>query len=203
MPGLIWVSNNIWSSFMEQKAVVLADSNWIEKSVRDLPGSPVRRMGEEWMLVAAGNTGEGAGKWNAMTVSWGSFGLLWHREIACVYIRPNRQTSVYLDANSLFTLSFFNEKYHNALSFFGENSGRNTDKAAETGLTPIVFGDNIAGGRAGGAIAFGEASEIVVCRKIYIHDFDSKCFQAKGDGLPESDDHRMYIGEVLTMLTAG
>ena len=187
---------------MDQKAVIAADDNWIEKSLKDLPGSTVQRIGDDWMLVAAGNTEKGTGLWNAQTVSWGSFGLLWHRETAAVYIRRNHQTSIFLDASPLFTLSFFNEKYRSALSFFGEKSGRDYDKAEKTGLTPIVFGNTVAGGRAVGAVSFKEASEIIICRKIYIHDFDSAGFQARGDGLPESDDHRMYVGEVLTMLTA-
>jgi flavin reductase (DIM6/NTAB) family NADH-FMN oxidoreductase RutF len=118
-------------------------------------------------------------------------------------IRPQRHTRGFADANPLFTLSFFDKKHRGALSFCGEKSGRDYDKAAETGLTPIVFGSNIAGGRADGAVAFKEATDIIVCRKIYTHDIDPANFLDSGiaDNYPKNDYHRMYVGEVLALLT--
>ena len=188
---------------MEQKAVIPADNHWLEKSVREFPGSPVRRIGDGWMLITAGNIDSGPGRWNTMTASWGGFGVLWGKDVAFMFIRPSRQTRGFADANPLFTLSFFDEKYRDALNFCGEKSGRDHDKAGETGLTPVVFGDNIAAGRAAGAVAFKEASEIVVCRKIYTQDIDPAKFLDPGISgfYPQPDYHRMYVGEVLTLLT--
>jgi hypothetical protein len=56
--------------------------------------------------------------------------------------------------NFLFTLSFFDEKYRRVQDFCGVRSGRDTDKAAETGLSPIVFDGRLAGGKIAGAVAF-------------------------------------------------
>jgi flavin reductase (DIM6/NTAB) family NADH-FMN oxidoreductase RutF len=188
---------------MEQKAVTPVDAGWVEKSVRDLRGSPVQRIDEEWMLITAGNASMGAGNWNTMTASWGALGELWNKDVAFIFVRPSRLTRVFVEDYPLFTLSFFGEKYHKALTFCGEKSGRDYDKAAETGLTPIVFGGTIADGRVSGAIAFREASEIIVCRKIYEQDIDPAQFldQSIADNYPKKDYHRMYVGETLAMLT--
>jgi flavin reductase (DIM6/NTAB) family NADH-FMN oxidoreductase RutF len=188
---------------MEQKAVIQADDGWVEKSVREFIGSPVRRIADEWMLITAGNAAAGAGNWNTMTASWGALGELWNKDAAFIFIRPGRRTRAFADDNPLFTLSFFEEKYHEALAFCGEKSGRDFDKAAETGLTPIVFGGSIAGGRIAGASGFREASEIIVCRKIYAQDIDPAHFidTSIAGNYPQKDYHRMYVGEMLTLLT--
>jgi flavin reductase (DIM6/NTAB) family NADH-FMN oxidoreductase RutF len=188
---------------MEQKAVISADNNWVEKSIRDFRGSPVQRIFEEWMLITAGSTQAGAGNWNTMTASWGGFGVLWNKDVTFMVIRPQRHTRGFADANPLFTLSFFDKKHRDALAFCGEKSGRDYDKAIETGLTPIVFGKNVAGGRADGAVAFKEATDIIVCRKIYTQDIDPANFlDSKIAGnYPQNDYHRMYVGEVLALLT--
>ena len=188
---------------MLQKAVVAADNSWAEKSIRDFRGSPVRRIGDEWMLITAGDTAAEPGQWNTMTASWGGFGVLWGKDVVFMFIRPSRHTRGFADAASLFTLSFFDEKYRKALTFCGEKSGRDHDKAGETGLTPIVFGNNIAGGRAAGSVAFKEASDIVICRKIYTQDFDPERFLDPSimNNYPQPDYHRMYAGEVVTLLT--
>jgi flavin reductase (DIM6/NTAB) family NADH-FMN oxidoreductase RutF len=189
---------------MEQKAVIPALDNWAEKSVREFEGSPVKRIADEWMLITAGNAARREGNWNTMTASWGALGELWNKDVVFVFIRPGRLTRSFVEDDSLFTLSFFDEKYRKALVFCGEKSGRDYDKAAETGLTPIVFGSGIAGGRAAGAIAFQEASEIIVCRKIYTQDIEPERFldSAIGENYPQKDYHRMFVGEVLTLLTA-
>jgi flavin reductase (DIM6/NTAB) family NADH-FMN oxidoreductase RutF len=96
---------------MEQKAVVAADTGWAERNIRDFRGSPVGRICDEWMLISAGNTAGGAGNWNTMTASWGALGELWGRDVATIYVRPGRRTVEFLNANPLFTLSFFDQKY--------------------------------------------------------------------------------------------
>ena len=189
---------------MIQKSVISAENNWVEKNIRDFRGSPAQRIGDEWMLITAGNTQAGAGNWNTMTASWGGLGVLWHRDVAFMFVRPGRQTRAFVDANSIFTLSFFDRKYRKALDLCGERSGRDHDKAMEASLTPIVFENNVAAGKASGAVSFKEASDIIVCRKIYTHDIDPVNFldSAIADNYPIQDYHRMYVGEVLLLLTA-
>jgi flavin reductase (DIM6/NTAB) family NADH-FMN oxidoreductase RutF len=174
---------------MKQKEALPAGSGWIERDIREFPGSPASRIGDEWMLITAGT----AQDWNTMTASWGGLGVLWGRNTAFIFIRPSRHTFGLINDQSLFTLSFFDKKYHGALAFCGAHSGRDTDKAAQTGLTPIVFSE--------GGVAFQEASEVIFCRKVYAHDLDPRAFL---DPLVEpiyngKDYHRMYIGDILSL----
>ncbi|MDR1288569.1 MAG: flavin reductase family protein [Treponema sp.] len=187
---------------MKQTNAVPAGAGWISKSIRDFRGSPVARIGNEWMLVTSGDD-PFSGGWNTMTASWGGFGVLWGRDIAVMFIRQSRRTLEFAERADLFTLSFFSAGYREALAFCGEKSGREYDKAAETALTPIVFEKEGADGKAAPATGFAEAEEIVICRKLYTHDFapggfldpsiDSGCY-------PQKDYHRMFIGEALAMM---
>jgi flavin reductase (DIM6/NTAB) family NADH-FMN oxidoreductase RutF len=100
-------------------------------------------------------------------------------------------------------LSFFDTKHREALNICGSESGRDIDKAGKAGLTPVVFDGSIAGGKVADAIGFKEVSDIIVCRKLYAQDFDPALFldpvsiEKNYNG---KDYHRMYIGEVLTLL---
>jgi flavin reductase (DIM6/NTAB) family NADH-FMN oxidoreductase RutF len=189
---------------MKQKPVVPADAGWVDKSVREFPGSPFTRIADEWMLITSGNVlGEGTdpGNWNTMTASWGGLGELWGMDVATVYVRFTRYTFEFMNANALFTLSFFDSSFRKALEICGERSGRDTDKAALAGLTPVVFDS----GSVRGAVGFKEAREIMVCRKLYAHDFDPAKFldPAIEQNYPNKDYHRLFIGETLCLKTRG
>jgi flavin reductase (DIM6/NTAB) family NADH-FMN oxidoreductase RutF len=188
---------------MRQKEVIPADLSWREASIGDFPGTPSQRIGREWMLITAGDAGADKGNWNTMTASWGGLGVLWSRDVAFMFIRPSRHTFGFANDAGLFTLSFFDKKYHTALNVIGSESGRDINKAEKTGLTPVVFSGSIAGGKAAGAVGFKEASEIIVCRKLYTHDFDPSRFLDKASiekAYNGKDYHRMFIGEILTLL---
>jgi flavin reductase (DIM6/NTAB) family NADH-FMN oxidoreductase RutF len=177
---------------MKQTAVVPAAGGWAEKDIKEFSGSPFARIGDEWLLLSGGNVDSDKSNWNTMTVSWGGLGVLWGRNVAFVFIRPQRYTLEFVNPNPLFTLSFFGKAYRGALNFCGANSGRDFDKAAETGLTPIEFKD--------GTIGFKEAKEVIACRKLYTHDFDPSRFldpSIGSDCYPGKDYHRMFIGEIV------
>lgn len=146
-----------------------------------------RLIDRDWMLVTAGTTK----KWNTMTASWGALGTLWSRPVAFAFVRPTRHTFRFMEASARFTLSFFPvERYRKALQYCGSHSGRDVDKAKETGLSPFA--------PAPGAVSFTQARLILVCRKLYTTDIDPKRFLDPGiDRLyPKKDYHRVYVGEV-------
>jgi len=146
-------------------------------------------VGTDWMLIAAGKPGD----FNMMTASWGGAGVLWHKPICWCVIRSSRYTSEFVEREEVFTLNFFDEAQRETLNFCGTHSGRDCDKAGETGLTPFAVGEGM---------AFEEARVVAVCRKIYFQDLDPANFLASyiGENYPEKDYHRMYIGEVVSLM---
>ena len=147
---------------------------------------PFERIGSGWMLVTAGPPES----WNTMTASWGGLGHLWNRDVCFVFVRPQRHTRVFMDRSGLFTVSFFDGEYRPALEFCGSRSGRDCDKAAETGLVPFE--------PCGGCVAFEQARIVLAARKLYIHDLAVEGFldEAPLSLYPSSDFHRMYIGGI-------
>jgi flavin reductase (DIM6/NTAB) family NADH-FMN oxidoreductase RutF len=155
--------------------------------VKALKGNFFSMLDNDWMLVTAGNTSN----FNTMTASWGALGILWNKPIAICFIRPQRYTFEFVNNNDYYTLSFFEKKHHNILEFCGSHSGRNTDKVAQTGLTPLTTDK--------GNISFSQASLILECKKIYSDDIKADNFFDKNlikSIYPSSDFHRFFIGEI-------
>jgi flavin reductase (DIM6/NTAB) family NADH-FMN oxidoreductase RutF len=148
----------------------------------------IKTIGDEWMLITAG-THE---KFNTMTASWGSMGVLWNKPIAICFIRPTRHTYSFANETDIFTLSFFTSKEKKILSYCGANSGRNVDKIAETGLIPLLMEN--------GGIAFEQARLCLECRKIYYDDLKPQHFlnpTIDKKNYPLKDYHRFFIGEIV------
>nr|WP_317412299.1 flavin reductase [uncultured Solibaculum sp.] len=147
-------------------------------------------IGNQWMLVTAGDSNG----YNTMTASWGGMGVMWGKNVAVTVIRPQRYTMEFIKKNGLFTLSFYDEQYKPALGVCGSKSGRDIDKAKETGLTP-VFGE--------GTTYFEQAKLVLVCRKLYERPMDPSCLldqEVDEKWYPGKDYHRMFVGEVVKVL---
>ena len=67
----------------------------------------MKLIGRDWMLVSA----EKDGKVNTMTASWGGLGIMWSKNVATAYVRPQRYTKEFMDNADTFTLTFFKEEY--------------------------------------------------------------------------------------------
>ena len=131
---------------------------------KSLDSNVFSMIGDKWMLITAGT----AEHCNAMTASWGGFGILWNAPVATCYIRPQRYTREFLDQEEYFTLAFFPEEQRDALSLCGTKSGRDVDKVGACGFT-VCTG-------AGGAPYFEEAELVLVCRKRYRQEMTAECF---------------------------
>jgi flavin reductase (DIM6/NTAB) family NADH-FMN oxidoreductase RutF len=141
-------------------------------------------------LLTAGNLE----KYNTMTAGWGQIGVLWAVPVFTAYVRYNRFTYEFTENNDYFTASFFdNEKYAKVLSYCGTKSGRDVDKAKETGLTPIEIG---------GSVAFKEASKIIVCKKVYTADMNPENFIDKEKLQTYYSEtnplHKIYVGQITS-----
>lgn len=166
-----------------------------EIPVQQLNMNPMTLIAKEWMLVTAGDETRG---YNTMTASWGHLGSLWGHggglPTSVIYVRPQRYTKEFVDREELYTLCFFAPEYKEKLAYLGSHSGRDGDKVAAAGLTP-VFGD--------GYTYFAEANLVLVCRKLYQAPIKEEYFLDKevmNKAYPGKDFHDMYIGEIVKVL---
>lgn len=145
---------------------------------------------KQWLLLTAGDFAEG--EFNTMTVGWGSLGTMWNKPFAQVVVRPTRHTYGFMERYDTFTLCSFPESHRPDLQLLGTASGRDGDKIARTGLTPVAA-------RSVAAPVFREANLIIECRKIYFDDLRPTQFLAPEieKAYPDKDYHRVYFGEIL------
>ena len=155
-----------------------------EISVEQLKDNPFTLINKDWMLITAGNQESH----NTMTASWGGVGELWGKYVSTIYIRPQRYTLEFLEREGTYSLCFFDPEYRPALNLCGSKSGRDVDKDKETGLTPCF--DQA-------APYYQEARLVLICRKLYKQDLDREIFERC---YPSRDLHRMFIGEIVTVL---
>lgn len=157
-------------------------------------------IGEDWMLITSADK-EGeliCGRdYNTMTASWGGVGILWGKPVAFVFIRPQRHTFTFTERNSMMTLSFFGKEYRKALSFCGNKSGRDYDKARECGLTPVC--DMTEDGR---TVYFNEARLVLKVRPLYKEYLKKEAFLSEEPlkSYAAGDFHMMYVCEITEAL---
>ena len=157
---------------------------------KQISENPIRLFADDWALITSGD--ETA--YNTMTASWGGVGELWNKDVCFVFIRPQRYTFEFVEKNDLFTVSFYPKEHHKALSFCGSHSGRDFDKAKETGLTPLFLD---------GTTAFEEAKIILVCKKIACQEMDPNGFMDPtiDKNYAAKDYHKIYVGEIISCYT--
>ena len=154
-------------------------------------------IGSDWMLVCAGKKD----RFNMMTASWGGIGWLWNRPVAFVFIRPERYTHEFVEAEERLSLSFFSEAWRDALKFCGAKSGRDFDKCKETGLSAVELES--------GAVAFGEARLTLDCRKLFKASMDKASFIDKDilakwyNDNPGGSLHDVYVVEIESVYGIG
>lgn len=160
-----------------------------EINFRDVKENVVKLIADDWGLVTAGNS-DG---FNMMTVSWGAVGELWGKDMATVYIRPQRYTEEFLNKNDCFTLSFYPDDKKDIHKICGSKSGRDVDKVAETGLTPC-FDEN--------APYFKEAKLVLICKKVAKSKFNPEDFidDTINEKWYNNDFHYIYYGEIEKVL---
>ena len=166
----------------------------------EISDNAVKLISDDWMLITSANDTEGmvcGTDYNTMTASWGGMGFLWGRPVVFVFIRPQRHTFPFAEANDRLTLSFFDESYRPALSYCGKFSGRDVDKARECGLTPDADKND-----SGRAVWFDEARLVIKAKKLYAEWIkpESMTDPAPMYTYANGDFHKMYVCEITDVL---
>lgn len=161
-----------------------------EITVKDVKFNPFTTIANNWMLITAGNSASH----NTMTASWGGIGELWNKPVSTIYIRPQRYTLQFVEESEYYSLCFFDEEYRDALTFCGTKSGRDFDKDKEIHFTPVFDRE---------APYYEQAKLVFICKKLYKQDMAASCFvdkQTLTKNYPNMDLHRIFIGEIVTIL---
>ena len=156
----------------------------------ELDKSPFQLIGKDWMLITA----EKDNKTNTMTASWGGLGVLWGKNVAFIFIRPQRYTKEFVENSDTFSLTFFDKTFKKELGYLGSVSGKDEDKIYKANLT-IQHSDSTP--------YFDEASITIICKKLYAQDIKPECFISNELDIsmyPEKDYHTLYIAEVEKVL---
>lgn len=155
----------------------------------NITDNAVELIGHKWMLITAGERES----FNLMTASWGGIGFMWGKPVAFVVVRPNRYTYEFIEKKEYLTLSFMGEEFRSALRVCGTTSGRNGDKMAAAGLSPIVTEM--------GNVAVEGADLVLECRKLYSDALKESGFVDKSclEKWYAEDNplHRMYVVEIM------
>lgn len=155
--------------------------------LKDLEINPFQMIGEDWMLVTAGNEE----KANTMTASWGGLGVIWGKKVVSVFIRESRYTKEFIDREQKFSLSFPGKSHRREMKFLGAVSGRTEDKITEAGVH-LAYMDGIP--------YIDEGKLIIICRCLSKTKIEETDFLDEGIGksfYADGDFHTMYIAEIL------
>ena len=85
--------------------------------VSDFSVRPNHLWCEQWMLLTVGDFSQG--RFNTMTVAWGSLGTMWQKPMVQIVVRPGRYTYEFTEQFDSFTLSALPETYRKALQILG------------------------------------------------------------------------------------
>lgn len=152
-------------------------------SPEEIQDNPFALIGRDWALLTATKAD---GSFNSMTASWGGVGILWNKPVCYVFVRPQRYTHEFTEEGNKLTVCFFGEEYRKQLALCGRVSGRDTDKVAACGFTPVS--EN-------GAVYYEEARLALICRKLYVGKIEPDGFVEREllNNYAASDYHTVYV----------
>lgn len=142
------------------------------------------------LLVSVGADG----KPNAMTIGWGTVGIIWGKPIFIVLVRPSRYTYKLMEEVDDFTVNVPSAELRKAVAFCGSQSGRDYDKFAEMEMTDV----------SGKTVKSPIIDECVIhyeCKVVHKNDVlkDELASEIVSSAYAGGDFHTMYYGEILSV----
>lgn len=161
-------------------------------SANDFDENIFNLVGKDFTVITAGD------KPNSMVASWGGVGIMFNKPVTWNFLRANRFTLEKMRKTGTFTMCYFSDQYKGDVMQFGIKSGRNTDKMAQTKLTPMNTPD--------GYPAYKEAKIIIECKLIAASTVSKDEFyteEAKTflqEGFDDAKDwHKLVYGEITNI----
>ena len=161
-------------------------------NVWDYAGHIMKDIGKGILLTTKAD-----GKVDSMAIGWGTLGVQWGKPIFIAFVRESRFTREQLEKNGEFTVNIpLGAVDKQIIALCGSKSGRDTDKAAQLGLT-LEEGQTVS------VPGIKELPLTLECKVIYkqaqepdaIDSEDRERFYARGTA-NENDYHTAYYGEI-------
>lgn len=160
-----------------------------EIDIRDYAGDIIRALRPGILITT--KVGD---KVNSMTIGWGTLGVIWERPVFVAYVRQQRYTREMLDQCLEFTINVpVGDFPRRALGVCGSKSGRDMDKIAAAGLTPVEP-------EVIGVPGLKEFPLTLECRVLYRQEQESDQFNdeiTRQFYTIETGDHICYYGEIV------
>ena len=163
----------------------------VEVSYTDYMKETTQVMKEKGLLLVSV---DGNGKPNAMTIGWGTIGIIWGKPIFVVLVRPSRFTYGLIEQTGDFTVNVPPEELAEAVAFCGSASGRDVDKFKEKNLTA-------APGKKVKSPIIEECLVHYECKMVHKNDVlkEELASEIQSSSYPTGDYHRIYFGEILSV----
>lgn len=174
-------------------SLAVAAPVWEKMDPMDLELKPIKAFARDWMALATGNQKS----MNSMTISWGTIGELWGKNVVIVYVSSDRASKKLMDKNNYFTVSAFPDtrEFREALSYIGSHSMTEDPNKTETAGLKVEYSSL-------GNPMFSDADLVIECKKIYSDEFKKSLMP--DDVRHLYDDlgvHTFYIGEIVNIYT--
>lgn len=170
---------------------LMFDELFTEIAPTEITENVFKLFGEDYAVVTAGKETS----FNSMTVGYGGFGIQFGLPSTWCFLRASRYTLEFIRGEQTYTMCWFDEKYKDAVLYFGSKSGRDSDKMANNPLNYTITPD--------GNIAYKEASLIIECKLMNITSVSPDDFYyQKGkdfvmEGFEDAKDyHKLVFGEI-------
>lgn len=163
----------------------------IEVHYTDYLKETIDKLGRGGLLLASRDS---EGKPNAMTIGWGTIGIIWGKPIFVVLVRPSRYTYKLIEITDDFSVNVPPPELSDEVLFFGTVSGRDCDKFAEKGLTAVP----------GKKVKSPIVQECVIhyeCKVVHKNDVikDRLVPEIISRAYSKGDFHRIYFGEIMAV----
>lgn len=171
------------------------EPSWKKVEALNLDIKPVKAFAEDWMALCAGSQKN----MNAMTISWGTIGQLWNKNVVTVFVSSDRYTKRLMDSSKYFTVVGFpdTKECREALVYLGSHSRKDVKNKVEESKLSVEFTEL-------GNPVFSEGNLAIECMKIYEAPFEFESIPSDVRNRMYSGEHAigihtMYIGEIVNI----
>jgi flavin reductase (DIM6/NTAB) family NADH-FMN oxidoreductase RutF len=145
------------------------------------------RLSHGGLLLAATRSD---GRSNAMTIGWGTVGVIWGLPVWVVLVRPSRFTYSFIQESGVFTVNVPTPEIKGFVTLCGTRSGRDVDKLAQVDTS---MGQRVA------CVTLDDCPVVYECKVVHHNDVLPEILlpEIQSRAYPKGDFHRLYYGQIM------